>query len=899
MSNTNKTVAGDLNVERHITSGGDLTVRGQAKICHDLKVEGWLEAKNIKGPAKGLFGSVTQLEERYPHPQDGWWAMVGESVPAPIYRADGGAWVATGEEGGTPSIDVSEFLQAAIEAVGGATARFDDIVDDGEIRRSTRTKAGGRIVYVASKKVFSYQIDGVLYSDWLVEDVPSADMYMDDTRTLMQADKLYICGGTCYMSSPDVGLLQLARYSDIEALLSRLQGTSPESSAETDPFLSLGTFTGEDVWEQVAETLNGLVVTEEAETHRRAGLCRLSVDGARVEVVNFPLDYAAQSQVQVMTGCVASADGVTLARGDWQQLVRSHTSSGGWTRWQAAVQGRTDFAGVNAIADAEDYASAGNAACDVRSWAVTAPHGGREVVVGRLWQLSDAMGHQLTQVLLTHHEPGEDGSFGAHTDGKVHMWKRSYGLLQGSSDCAPIGEWTEWTDLLAKPTVVTRTKDGFASSEMFTRMLQKDVYIYSDVAPDGEDHITQLGAKLTSWCDEASGVPLLRTYETNNGGTNYRQGLALMFRSNGGTEKFTFCVEASDKNASVRRLLLLHHLYGDSGWAFADGVELPFELEQQIEEVAAMANEAQTGVTEGDPQAGFDGFVDSATIQYGSPRNWSRIVFVRDQKRFAAQQQLEYYSSWGTKDDDTTHAAPMAYGKRGKTHLLTTTGELYVRLADGSLEKVCKTEDLASRVEELEETMWPVESVLKANKTLLEYTGSEQDVIMSWSVKRKGAAVDVTSLVVTKTEGSGASTQVYSGTDNPGSQEIKVNFYGATSFALTADVGGNSYKASARVQMVLPVYAGFAAAASDVDITSLVKQSVRTSAAGTYTLTNSQTGNYLWLCVPSTMTVKRVTLNGFDVPMEAAEDGETTLGAYKCYRSSNQLAAQDFAFIVS
>ena len=519
-----------------------------------------------------------------------------------------------------------------------------------------------------------------------------------------------------------------------------------------------------------------------------------------------------------------------------------------------------------------------------------------EFTMGWLFTFSDEMGHQLTQNFLTH---VSDMSTRAHTDGTIHLWKRSYGLRQGSIECAPIGEWTEWTDLLAKPTVVTSTKDGFASSEMFTRMLQKDVYNYSDVAPDGEEHITQLGAKLTSWCDEASGVPLLRTYETNSGNANYRQGLALMFRSNGGTEKFTFCVEASDTKASVRRLLLLHHLYGDSGWAFADGVELPFELGQQIEEVAAMANEAQTGVTEGDPQAGFDGFVDSATIRYGSPRNWSRIVFVRDQKRFAAQQQLEYYSSWGTKDDDTTHAAPMAYGKRGKTHLLTTSGELYVRLADGSLEKVCKTEDLESRVAELEEEMWPVEAVLTANKTLMEYTGSEQDVTMSWSVKRKGAAVGVTSLVVTKTEGSGESTQVYSGTDNPGSQEIKVNFYGATSFALKTEVSSKSYTASARVQMVLPVYAGFAEAASDVGITSLVKQSLRTSAAGTYTLTNAATGNYLWLCVPATMTVNRVTLNGFDVPMEAAEDGETTLGNYKCYRSSNQLAAQDFTFIVS
>lgn len=279
-------------------------------------------------------------------------------------------------------------------------------------------------------------------------------------------------------------------------------------------------------------------------------------------------------------------------------------------------------------------------------------------------------------------------------DIKNNIKTNGVGAITGQVLQNVLHEMVDWYPDEDDIPVVSGTSSGLATSEMFTRLLQKTVYSYSDVAPDGDDHITQLGAKLTSWCDEASGVPLLRTYETNSGGANYRQGLALMFRSNGGTEKFTFCVEASDKNASVRRLLLLHHTYGDAGWVFADGVELGgggggggdiSELERQLEEVAAVAAKAQTGVTEGDPQAGFDGFIDSATIQSGTTLNWSRIVFVKDKKTFAAQQGLQYYFSWALKDNDPTHAAPMAYGKRGKTHLLTTTGELYVRLADGSL----------------------------------------------------------------------------------------------------------------------------------------------------------------------------------------------------------------------
>lgn len=256
-------------------------------------------------------------------------------------------------------------------------------------------------------------------------------------------------------------------------------------------------------------------------------------------------------------------------------------------------------------------------------------------------------------------------------------------------------EMVDWFPDEGDIPAVSGTASGLATSEMFTRLLQKTVYNFSDVAPDGEEHIRQLGAKLTAWCDEASGVPLLRTYETYSGGTNYRQGLAIMFRSNGGTEKFTLCVEAADKNASVRRLLLLHHTYGDAGWVFADGVELGggggggggdiSQLERRIESVATIAVNAQTGVTEGDPQAGFDGFVESAELVMSTTRSWSRIVFVKDKKAFAAQQGFQYYYSWAKKGGDMTHAEAMAYGKRGKTHLLTTTGELYVRLANGSL----------------------------------------------------------------------------------------------------------------------------------------------------------------------------------------------------------------------
>ena len=40
-------------------------------------VDGWLEAKNIKGVSKGLFTTIEKLKAVYPLPHDGWWALVG------------------------------------------------------------------------------------------------------------------------------------------------------------------------------------------------------------------------------------------------------------------------------------------------------------------------------------------------------------------------------------------------------------------------------------------------------------------------------------------------------------------------------------------------------------------------------------------------------------------------------------------------------------------------------------------------------------------------------------------------------------------------------------------------------------------------------------------------------
>ena len=104
--------AGDVSVGRNVFAGGDAKISGDASIGHNLVVKGWLDARNVKHANKGMFLSASRLSEVYPSPRDGWWALVGDSLPAAIYVACDGEWVSTGKSGGEITIDVEQYWSA-------------------------------------------------------------------------------------------------------------------------------------------------------------------------------------------------------------------------------------------------------------------------------------------------------------------------------------------------------------------------------------------------------------------------------------------------------------------------------------------------------------------------------------------------------------------------------------------------------------------------------------------------------------------------------------------------------------------------------------------------------------------------------------------------------------------
>ena len=79
-------IDGDIACGGNSTVGRDLKVQGKSTLKGDVKIEGWLDAENIKTPCKGLFSTSDELKKAYPNPMEGWYALVGENIPATINK---------------------------------------------------------------------------------------------------------------------------------------------------------------------------------------------------------------------------------------------------------------------------------------------------------------------------------------------------------------------------------------------------------------------------------------------------------------------------------------------------------------------------------------------------------------------------------------------------------------------------------------------------------------------------------------------------------------------------------------------------------------------------------------------------------------------------------------------
>lgn len=110
MTRENQKIDGDLTVERDIITGGGLLSRGNSLFKKNVRIEGCLYVRNIKGPCLGLFSSIEHVRMIYPRASEGSIALIGKTLPAAVWVVQCGQWIPTGESGGEFSIDLHDYL---------------------------------------------------------------------------------------------------------------------------------------------------------------------------------------------------------------------------------------------------------------------------------------------------------------------------------------------------------------------------------------------------------------------------------------------------------------------------------------------------------------------------------------------------------------------------------------------------------------------------------------------------------------------------------------------------------------------------------------------------------------------------------------------------------------------
>lgn len=281
MSMRNEEINGDLTVNRDVVVGKNLHTRGNAQFDHGVVVKGWLDAPNIKGAFKGLYASGSALKSAYPRPMPGWYALVGNAIPADVWRVDGDEWVPTGEKGGEPNMDLAslvERIEAAEEVMLGTESRVETAEED-----------------------------------------------IDALEVRMEA------------AEGDIDALGTADKEQRAYLLQRLQGRAEDSDALHDPHKWLGSVKDNG---GLNALLDGLHASGEA-GFAKAGFFRGNYGGSPFSVENIPVDYAEDTWLQSVRGrFVPDASGMGLMRsGDEYAVLWRKCTGGEWGVWERIAGG--------------------------------------------------------------------------------------------------------------------------------------------------------------------------------------------------------------------------------------------------------------------------------------------------------------------------------------------------------------------------------------------------------------------------------------------------------------------------------------------------------------------------------------------------------------------------------
>lgn len=200
-------------------------------------------------------------------------------------------------------------------------------------------------------------------------------------------------------------------------------------------------------------------------------------------------------------------------------------------------------------------------------------------------------------------------------------------------------------------------------------------------------------------------------------------------------------------------------------------------------------------------------------------------------------------------------------------------------------------------ITELQDYCFPTSLEASISPSSAEWTGNPVEVSVAFRVLRNSKPV-VADTVQIQFNGETKTLENVA----EGSEKFTLSTRGYKSGSVTAKKGSTTIKNSPRsisANLYLPVYYGFSKATTGNELTITFLTKGGASLNGTRTLTNDDATKYLWLCVPNTMSINKVTSSGFDVPFLAPVEASTPLGTYKCYRTKDLPGAGSMTIVIS
>lgn len=93
---------------------------------------------------------------------------------------------------------INDSMTIILSAYKGGSARIVEIIESATITEESSASTAGEVVYVSALKIFAYRVNETYYANW-----NNAGFYMNEERTEILKDKVYLCGASLYVWSEE------------------------------------------------------------------------------------------------------------------------------------------------------------------------------------------------------------------------------------------------------------------------------------------------------------------------------------------------------------------------------------------------------------------------------------------------------------------------------------------------------------------------------------------------------------------------------------------------------------------------------------------------------------------------------------------------------------------------